>query len=206
MAIRVFDTSTGATFTYPITPPQVGLSFSGKFIEYNLIGSGGAKIPNGAEVTEVSFSGMLPGLKRGKQPYIIATVNPLVAVELFKKWLAQGIKLQLTIDGAGFNDPVYLQNYKLDESGGYGDISYDISFVAALEVVVRTTAYNGSGRPGSATPTKITYTTLTGETLYTISKKVYGNGKYWSKIYTANTTLIKSKSQKLPGGLVLVIP
>ena len=206
MAIRVFDTSTGAMFTFPITPQEVGLSYAGKFVEFNLMGSGDAKIPNGSGLTEISFSGLLPGPKRGASPLIIDPVAPTVAMALFDKWRKNGTKLRLMIDGSEFNDAVYLQSFRPTLAGGFGDVMYEVSFIIARDLIVYTTAYNGSGRPESTTAARVTYTTKTGETLYGIAKKVYGDGKKWSKIYAANTNLIKNKGQKLPGGLVLVIP
>jgi len=205
MAIKVLDTSTGATFTFPITPSQVSMAYAGRFTDFNLT-SGDAKLPNGKEVTEISFNGLLPGPNRGAAPFIISSVTPSVAAELFVKWAGNGIKLRLTIEGTGFDDSVYLQNFKPTYGGGFGDISYDLTFITARDIIVYKTGYTGSGRPESTTPTRITYTTKTGETLYGISKKVYGNGKYWSKIYNANKSLIKNKNQKLPGGIVLVLP
>ena len=205
MAFKLLDTSTGTTFVFPITPSQVGITHSGKFIDFSL-GSGDVKLPNGKEITEISFGGLLPGMKRGASPFIIASVDPLVAASLFEKWIANGTKLRLMLEGTGFDNLVYMQSFKPMYGGGHGDISYELVFVVARNIIVHTTAYTGSGRPESATPTKITYTAKTGDTLYGISKKVYGNGKYWGKIYAANAGLIKAKKQKLPGGIVLIIP
>lgn len=205
MAIVVLDTSTGAKFTFPITPSQISMAYAGRFTDFNLT-SGDVKLPNGKEVTEISFNGLLPGANRGAAPFIINSVKPSVAAELFVKWAGNGTKLRLTIEGTGFDDSVYLQSFKPTYGGGFGDISYDLTFITARDIIVYKTGYTGSGRPESTTPAKITYTTKINDTLYGIAKKVYGNGKNWDKIWNANKNVIKNKNQKLPGGLILVIP
>lgn len=44
-----------------------------------------------------------------------------------------------------------------------------------------------------------------GETLWTISKRYYGNGREWRKIYAANRNRIKNPSD-VPVGIKLIIP
>ncbi|MBD5552384.1 MAG: BspA family leucine-rich repeat surface protein [Lachnospiraceae bacterium] len=49
------------------------------------------------------------------------------------------------------------------------------------------------------------YIVKKGDTLWTISKKVYGNGKNWKKVYDANRDKIK-KPEQIYAGQILVIP
>ena len=50
-----------------------------------------------------------------------------------------------------------------------------------------------------------TYTVKAGDTLYTLAKRFYGDGKLWTKIADANKDKIKDVSH-VPVGSVLVIP
>jgi len=43
------------------------------------------------------------------------------------------------------------------------------------------------------------YTVKTGDTLYRISKRVYGEGKYWKAIYQANESVITNVNALQPG-------
>ena len=50
-----------------------------------------------------------------------------------------------------------------------------------------------------------TYTVKAGDTLYTLAKRFYGDGKLWTKIADANKDKIKDVSH-VPVGTVLTIP
>lgn len=63
--------------------------------------------------------------------------------------------------------------------------------------------YNASNIQGATTAG--TYTVKKGDTLWSIAKKYYGDGKKWRKILEANTSKVKSP-QTLQIGTVLVIP
>lgn len=207
MAIKVLDTSTGAIFTFPITPSSITVKDGSKFIEYSLMDVGDAKIPRGSELTEVNFNGLLPGAARRRSAYIIEQVEPMDARTLWEVWKDEGIKLRLTIDGSTIDDAFYLNTFQTSQEGGFGDYSYEISFVRAVEIIIQTTVEeSGSDRPESAQASSRTYTTKKNDTLYLIAKRFYGSGKKWTKIYDANKNTIKKSTTKLPGGLVLVIP
>ena len=49
------------------------------------------------------------------------------------------------------------------------------------------------------------YTVLKGDTLFSIAKKVYGDGKLWTKIADANKDKIHNKN-RITVGMVLAIP
>jgi 5'-nucleotidase len=50
-----------------------------------------------------------------------------------------------------------------------------------------------------------TYTVKAGDTLYTLAKRFYGDGKLWTRIADANKDKIKDVSH-IPIGTVLTIP
>lgn len=55
-------------------------------------------------------------------------------------------------------------------------------------------------------PAQRTYVVRSGDTLYAISRQVYGDGSRWKQIFRANKTLLKGDPQRLKAGLVLQIP
>ena len=56
-----------------------------------------------------------------------------------------------------------------------------------------------------ATASSQTYTMKAGDTLYSLARRFYGDGKLWTKIYEANKDKIRDVSD-IPVGMVLVIP
>jgi len=56
-----------------------------------------------------------------------------------------------------------------------------------------------------APPSSSTYTVKKGDTLYSLSRRFYGDGKLWTRIFDANRDKIKDVKD-LPVGAVLVIP
>ena len=51
-----------------------------------------------------------------------------------------------------------------------------------------------------------TYTVKSGDCLYNIAKKYYGDGSKYTKIYEANKKIIGSNSNLIKAGQVLTIP
>lgn len=50
------------------------------------------------------------------------------------------------------------------------------------------------------------YTVQSGDTLFLIAQKVYGDGNFWQQIYTANRGIIGNDPTQIKVGMVLVIP
>ena len=51
-----------------------------------------------------------------------------------------------------------------------------------------------------------THTVVSGESLWAIAKKYYGNGAKWSKIYEANKKVIGDNPDLIKPGMKLTIP
>lgn len=59
--------------------------------------------------------------------------------------------------------------------------------------------------PAPPAPTQQTYTMKPGDTLYTLARRFYGDGKLWTKIHEANKDKIRDVYD-IPIGTVLTIP
>lgn len=51
-----------------------------------------------------------------------------------------------------------------------------------------------------------TYTTVAGDTLWSIAQRFYGDGSQWERIYTVNQSVIGPDSNALMAGVTLTIP
>ena len=74
----------------------------------------------------------------------------------------------------------------------------------AVTEVETTTGPEGKPPPASLTGSQ-TYTMKAGDTLYGVTRRFYGDGKLWTKIFEANKDKVRDVAD-IPVGTVLVIP
>lgn len=221
MGVRVYDTVSGSTFIFPMLPEHIKFSAGTKFIEYELITHGDVVVPLGEELSSIEFDGILPGAKRKGAPYVSNWKNPREIQEIWSVWRNKGRKLRITIDGTPINHGVYLKSYDMDYSGGMGDYSYSIVFVAAKEIdikiepkqqaaekseekqeqdverqYVKVTADKVNVRKSASTSGKIVFVATRGQIFEYAGKK---SGNWFSIITDYGTCWISSRYSKISG-------
>ena len=200
MDIYITDKGSGETLHIPMLPEEIECQTSTRFISFDLMGSGEVKIPKGENLTGFSWSGTLPGLARGRQPYIQDRINPKSVQSMLSEYRSKGALLRLLVTDTPINHDVYLDSYSMKYLGGYGDYSYTISFVVAKGIVINTetskssagTTGSGSSRPSVKAKT---YTVKAGDSLWLIAQKQMGKGSLYPKLYDANKTAIDAKNK-----------
>jgi len=132
--------------------------------------------------------------------------------ELFRQWAKDKTVLRLTINngvGKAISTPCLIKSLEITETAGEeGDKLFKFEITEYAEygykkVVKKKTKKKTSNKKN--TKAKTTYTVKTGDTLYLIAKKIYGDGAKASKIQNANKDKIKNPA-KLKKGIKLVIP
>lgn len=194
MSVRVIDTATGESFTFPMQPEALEYSRAGRFEQLHLL-SGDASLPTGESAGRISFSGKLPGQKRSGA-YIESRRAPGEVQKLWASWLEGKRRLRIVVGGTPIDENVYLENFRLTFEGGFGDCGYSISFLRA-----GADEYNSTGGAVSAR----TYTVMTGDTLWDIARRTLGDGSLYSDIFDANYDAI-IKSGGIRPGMTLNIP
>ncbi len=194
MAIRVIDTATGETFSFPMLPEQLEYSRAGRFEQLKLL-DGDASIPTGESVGRISFSGKLPGVRR-TGAYISNARAPGEVQKLFASWLEHRRRLRIVVGGTPIDEQVYLESFRLTYAGGFGDSDYSISFVRAGAAEYSQAALSAGGG---------TYTVREGDTLWVIALKQLGSGASYLDILEANYEQIVAAGGITPG-MVLSIP
>lgn len=111
---------------------------------------------------------------------------------------------------SGINVPVNGQNYQV--SGSYGNDNGTITVVnpdgskTTVDANAQATTTSNATTTGVATTTGMrSYTVVTGDTLQSISYKMYGSYLQGSKIYNANLSTIPDQQNLIPG-TILSIP
>ena len=120
----------------------------------------------------------------------------------------------MIITGTKINFQVTIETLKYGEQDGTGDVYYDLTLKEYRAVEIKKTKLkkkkkttkkkNKPKRPAAKKKTK-TYTVKSGDCLWNIAKKFYGNGAQYTKIYNANKGKIKNPNLIYPGQ-VLTIP
>lgn len=198
MVITISDTKT--KIYIPVLPEKINYSGDAKFYEYDILNKGQVIQPSGKDLTKISWESFFPGEQIKDYPFVNKK-NEYKATELHKKiesWRENGTKLKLNITGTPFNISVYIESYEASAQDAFGSIYYSIDFAEAVDVKVTVTKSKAISRASStqgASSSSKTYTVKSGDCLWNIAKKLYGNGAQWTKIYEANKSTIESTAK-----------
>ena len=213
----------------PIAPEKLQLKISNKNKTLVLINEGEINILKKAGLTEISFDLLLPNVKYPfavyksgfkKANYFLDYLENLkTSQEPFKfKVIRRFPDGKMIFDT---NMKVSLEDYKpsddakegfditvsikLKQFRDYGTKTCNITFASSKpKIAPPQPARQTTSSPAPKNENK-TYTVVSGDCLWNIAKKFYGNGSQYTKIYNANTDKIKNPNLIYPGQ-VLTIP
>lgn len=136
---------------------------------------------------------------------------PYTYINKLLSWKSSGKPVQLIITVTKINFQVTIETLKYGEQDGTGDVYYDLILKEYRAVEIKKTKLKKTKkkkskpkRPAAKKKTK-TYTVKSGDCLWNIAKRFYGNGAQYTKIYNANRGKIKNPNLIYPGQ-VLTIP
>lgn len=123
-------------------PEEIHVKTSATFRSFSVVEAGEIKIPKGEQLTAVSWRGTLPGAGILAYPFVVrdAWSPPVEVIKIINRWREGGKKLKLLITQTPVNLDVYIKAFDYSAKGGQGDYTYNISFVAAKPLQVRTVA------------------------------------------------------------------
>lgn len=227
-----FDTPFGLV-TFPITPAELKIKVGSNNEVVTLINQGDINILKSPELIEVEFEARFP---MRKYPYSRDPEDFKTYFDVFTKVKEQKkpfrfIIARKTPKGSrtwDTNIQVALEDFQLSENADEGDdVLVDFSLKQYKDYGVKTIKVPSSSPSTTSTSSKSrssdkgissqTYTVKKGDCLWNISKKFYGNGAEWKKIYNANKSVIEETAKKygkksssngwwLYSGEVLTIP
>lgn len=200
--------------TFPITPPELTIKVGSNNKTVTLINEGDINILKSPSLIEVDFEARFPmrqypyarefqdfqtyydkfkDLKENKKSFrfIVARSTPngsrtwdtnlLMALEEFE--------LKESVDEG---DDVII-TFKLKQFKEYGVKTIKIPTTTSSSTTSTSNGSRNDENKGSSTQQ---YTVKSGDCLWTIAKKFYGNGAKWKKIYDANKTAIENDAKK----------
>lgn len=143
--------------------------------------------------------------------------DPYDYVEKILNWKEEGEPVRAII-GGNINLQVTIESFKYGEQDGTGDVYYDLQLKEYRAITVKKTKYKETTkkkttkkktttkkRTTETKPKTKTYTVKSGDCLWNIAKRYYGNGAQYTKIYNANRDKIKNPNL-IYVGQVLKIP
>ena len=186
----------------PILPEEIPFH-NGEtiFIAHTIMGVGEVAVPSGTELAPYSWESEFPGaLRKNSSMQRGPWKDPKTYDSILKDWKKKGTELNLLVIGYPINVDVYLKTYNPTATGPFGDISYEIGFVEAREISIKTSKVKAATSTTSTAKrpaaTSKTYTIKSGDTLWKIAKKFYGKGSKWNTIYKANKDIIEKTAKK----------
>lgn len=194
--------------TLPVNPPELTIQGGGSDeTVVNVIKGGERTIIGDKKLSKVAFSSFFPKhydasfCERTKIP------DPWEAVKQIEKWRATGKPVKILITGTNINMYASIPKFEYKEKGGEpGDVYYSIEFTEFKFISIREVVTDNSkalqktksvtkkqtSRPNTKAPQANYYTVVRGDCLWNISRRFYGSGSQYVKIYNTNRPPIKN--------------
>lgn len=208
----------------PIAPQKLTVKIKGNNKTLTLINEGDINFLRAPGLTEITFDAVLPMLGqysfangyRRPDSYLSKLESLMTDKEPFRFLVSRASPSgRLLYDT---NMKVSLENYTVTEDATKGpDVTVSITLKQYISYSTKTVTVvkpkpekkpvvqQQKKRETSSAPKVKTYTVKSGDCLWNIAKKYYGNGAQYTKIYNANKGKIKNPNLIYPGQ-VLTIP
>lgn len=208
----------GGMLQLPILPEKLKVSSPGKNKTAIVLGIGEVLLLRLKGLRSVSWDSFFPA---SSAPYVTGSIiTPVEAVRAIQSARDSCEPVQFTLSGSDLdiNTQMGVEDFSYDERfGAVGDIYYSIKLSEWKDYSPRRLILSDSGTKtaaaetpkerGGATPVvPKTYTVVRGDSLWAISKRLYGSGSKWTDIYSANKGTIGANPNKIYPGQVFTIP
>lgn len=195
----------GRQLRLPSLPEKFSYQSGNSFLTFNVIEQGPTILVSGLELVKISWSAVFYGEARRNNPNGLFREwqPPETMRELFRHWNVTRQPLRINITTTGLNYDVFLQTFKSEDSGAFGDIAYTVDFIHNIPPKiksVRNNVANAQSQPQAAKEStqasvQKAYTVVSGDTLWGIAMKFYKDGSAWKRIYDANKDVIENAAK-----------
>lgn len=212
MDYAIYFEADNQVFRLPVNPEELSRSDKADTGQYRILSGKQIPVPAGRGLSEISFDAEFPF---GERSYTNTGFQDAAAwIKRMTGWMENKTVVRF-IAGNGTDEvnlKVLVTQVKcLEKAGEEGDKYLSISLLEYVEPVVRYVAVQRvkpASVTGAASPAVTagkTHTVQKGDTLWGIARKYYGNGSQYTRIYQANSGMIRNPGLIYPGQ-VLTIP
>lgn len=195
-------TAEGNRFIFSLLPEKLNVKYAAKYQSFDIISEGSIDVPRGSDVAEISWEcEFFGGSKRNLAG--VDSVNwkePDACVQTLRNWLDAGTELTLIVSGTWINIDVTIASFEATPHGGYGDVSYSVTFkkVRPLKIYTAKELKIGKKKKTKArtkkkSSSKKKYVLKKGDTLNKVALK---NKITWIDLYNGNRSVIESAARK----------
>jgi LysM repeat protein len=196
----------------PVKPTEFTVNVAHRNTVVNVIQLGDLNLIGKTGLREVSLSSFFPA-KAYNFSNNSDLKDPIACVNQLDKWRNSGKPVRVIITDL-LNMEATIESFSWGERDATGDIYYTLALKeyrkiknsteeSQEETITTATTTRETKAPESSSGE--TYTVKSGDSLWLIAKKFYGDGSKYTKIYNANAELLKN-SDVIYAGQVLKIP
>lgn len=207
-----FETEDRTSYRLPSNPEDITRTDKTQIEQYRVLSGKEIPLSAGKKLAEYSFEAEFPRTERN---YTNRGFKDASTWEkMLRSWMENKIVVRFIAardNGEDVNMQTYITQVKaVEKAGEEGDKYLTISVLEYVApqiryVAVQSIRKKGTGKTNPAVGTGKTYTVKSGDSLWAIAKKFYGNGSQYPKIYQANSGKIKNPNLIYPGQ-ILTIP
>jgi LysM repeat protein len=182
---------------FPVTPSEVSCETSANISTESVNDLGNASLFSGVELRSIPINSFFPN-----RQYSFCTYSnvepPYEFVSKIEKWQNEGKKLRYIVSDGYTNVPVMINSFSYREQDGTGDVYFDLSLIEYKEIKLNKTTSSSSNNSSNNSTDRTTenapkpsgenksHKVVSGDSLWAIAQKYYGDGSQYPKIKEAN--------------------
>lgn len=224
MSIKILIQFEGKQLTIPINPEDITMSKSASNTDIDIIGLGKATRKGQPGLMKITLKSFFPSANS----YYYTGVKPKTCVDFINNiWKTENKKnnvARIVTSGLPININMLFVIDSFDpqiKAGEEEDIYYELEIKEYIPYGVKTVSAQKSGLAASRaastnntnTPntqnnqsTQKTYTVVSGDCLWNITKKFTGDGSRWQELYSLNKAVVGNNPNLIYPGQILTLP
>lgn len=203
------EEKTGRELVLPVTPPGYTWERPNRVETIALDQIGEINLPGGIMMGSCTLDDVLLPTRLYSFCNPGAVANPYVYLEQLERWSDAGSVVRFLVSGTPVNAPVLIERISQGERDGTNDLYISIHMKQYQVPETPVLAAEGGGAQTSRDSStgaaqERTYTIQSGDTLWGIAKKYYGDGAEYKKLAQANQDQIQNPNLIYPGQTIVI--